>query len=101
MLSATTRFLNKQADVVVDDKHLFAWLTERQAAQIVASVIVALTPRHRDLIILRYHHGWTFDQIGAYMGTSKQAAAQMHDRTLKLLQRELAKLQIKSSADVI
>jgi RNA polymerase sigma factor (sigma-70 family) len=48
-----------------------------------------LTPRQREIVEMRIWADWTFKQIGAKLGISKQAAHSTYDRAITRLEEEL------------
>ena len=52
-------------------------------------ILLKLTPVQRDVIILKYYHGYTVNEIANIMNISRQAVNQMKKRALKHLKEML------------
>jgi DNA-directed RNA polymerase specialized sigma24 family protein len=58
---------------------------EAIAADVVDGCLGGLTPEHHDVLVLRYWHELTFEEIGELFGIGKSGAKQLHDRALERL----------------
>ncbi len=48
-----------------------------------------LTEKQKAVVEMRYFGEWTFKEIGAKLGISKQAAHSVHDRAMEALKEKL------------
>src|SRR5512139_767867 len=60
----------------------------------VKSAVEKLPEDYYNLIVWRYKYHYTFDMIGAETGTTKQAAAERHNRAVKAIQASLGQMPL-------
>lgn len=64
-------------------------LRETETNTLLAACISGLTPRHQELLTLRYEHELTFGEIAHRWKTSTAAVSTMHTRAIQRLRTSL------------
>ena len=83
--------VNPLVDSLEDDDSLPAALFERIDAKLAAQFLLdRLLPAYRDVILLRYMHQFTFDEISATLGRPLDTVKSQHRRALARMRSLLA-----------
>jgi RNA polymerase sigma-70 factor (ECF subfamily) len=75
----------------VPDEHPSAeeLIAEADDSAAVADALAALSPVHRDILLLYYTNRLTFEELGEMLGESPNTVKSRHRRALKALEQEL------------
>jgi RNA polymerase sigma-70 factor (ECF subfamily) len=77
---------------------LLAWVTAEERRELVHKALRQLPRRDVEILLLKYVHGWSYEQVTEHLGISHSAVANRLRRARVRLRDQLARLEIYEAA---